>query len=173
MSLQETRCDSLNQAIEQAAGDTGLHYVDPNSGESSFLVDPANTDASVKGSGHTLCSPASRWIYGVEKNTTFSFHPNASGQAALARSVLAKIQSTHAAVSAPPTPTNLTTKSIVSNGSTYCALLTSGGVDCWGYGYFGYLGNGQFYTSDNQGSAIPVTVVSTSGSGTLSGVKLH
>ena len=55
-------------------------------------------------------------------------------------------------------------------GSSYCALLTSGGVDCWGSGYFGELGNGKFYTSNNEGSAIPVAVVSTSGSGTLSGV---
>jgi hypothetical protein len=55
----------------------------------------------------------------------------------------------------------------------HCALLISGGVDCWGYGDDGDLGNGQFYSSGNYGSAIPVTVVSTSGSGTLSGVKLH
>ena len=77
---------------------------------------------------------------------------------------------TSASISVSSTPTNLTTKSIVSNGSSYCALLTSGGVDCWGYGRHGELGNGQFYTSGNYGSAIPVAVVSTSGSGTLSGV---
>ena len=77
---------------------------------------------------------------------------------------------TSASISVSSTPTNLTTKSIVSNGSSYCALLTSGGVDCWGYGNDGELGNGQFYTSGNYGSAIPVAVVSTSGSGTLSGV---
>ncbi|MCX6508277.1 MAG: hypothetical protein NTY27_03725, partial [Actinobacteria bacterium] len=70
----------------------------------------------------------------------------------------------------PPPPVNLTTKSIVSNGTSYCALLTSGRVDCWGYGRHGQLGNGQFYTSGNHGSAKPVAVVSTSGSGTLSGV---
>ena len=80
---------------------------------------------------------------------------------------------TSASISVSSTPTNLTTKSIVSNGSSYCALLTSGGVDCWGYGNDGELGNGQFYPSGNQGSAKPVAVVSTSGSGTLSGVKLH
>ena len=77
---------------------------------------------------------------------------------------------TSASISVSSTPTNLTTKSIVSNGSSNCALLTSGGVDCWGMGFYGDLGNGQFYTSGNYGSAIPVAVVSTSGSGTLSGV---
>ena len=84
---------------------------------------------------------------------------------------------TSASISVSSTPTNLTTKSIVSNGSSYCALLTSGRVDCWGSGGSGELGNGKFYTSGNydsaNGSAKPVAVVSTSGSGTLSGVKLH
>ena len=60
--------------------------------------------------------------------------------------------------------------SVVGEGKGYCALLTSGGVDCWGYGYAGELGNGQFYTSGNGGSAVPVAVVSTSGSGALSDV---
>ena len=77
---------------------------------------------------------------------------------------------TSASISVSSTPTNLTTKSIVSNGSSYCALLTSGGVDCWGFGPNGELGNGKFYKSGNYGSAKPVAVVSTSGSGTLSGV---
>ena len=72
---------------------------------------------------------------------------------------------TSASISVSSTPTNLTTKSIVSNGTSYCALLTSGGVDCWGSGFYGQLGNGQ-----NNDSAKPVAVVSTSGSGTLSGV---
>jgi alpha-tubulin suppressor-like RCC1 family protein len=58
--------------------------------------------------------------------------------------------------------------SLTSSNYSFCALLTSGGVDCWGYGYRGELGNGQ-----NNDSAIPVAVVSTSGSGTLSGVKPH
>ena len=77
---------------------------------------------------------------------------------------------TSASISVSSTPTNLTTKSIVSNGSSHCALLTSGRVDCWGYGNNGELGNGKFYTPGNYGSAKPVAVVSTSGSGTLSGV---
>ena len=51
-----------------------------------------------------------------------------------------------------------------------CAQLTSGGVDCWGNGNDGELGNGQFYTSGIYGSAVPVAVVSTSGSGTLGNV---
>ena len=56
------------------------------------------------------------------------------------------------------------------NGYGYCALLDSGGVDCWGFGEFGELGNGQFYTAVPNGSATPVPVADTDGSGTLSGV---
>ena len=49
----------------------------------------------------------------------------------------------------------------------YCAVLTSGGVDCWGYGQSGQLGNGVISTG---GSASPVEVVGVGGVGTLSGV---
>jgi alpha-tubulin suppressor-like RCC1 family protein len=57
-----------------------------------------------------------------------------------------------------------------TDGNGYCALLTSGGVDCWGYGLEGQLGNGNFYTTGNEGSATPVQVVGVSGTGTLTGV---
>jgi hypothetical protein len=41
----------------------------------------------------------------------------------------------------------------------YCALLTSGGVDCWGEGYFGELGNGVFYNHRlPEASSTPVEV---------------
>ena len=53
----------------------------------------------------------------------------------------------------------------VSTRSSFCALLTSGGVDCWGYGPDGELGNG---ASSN--SAAPVQVEGVGGIGTLSGV---
>jgi alpha-tubulin suppressor-like RCC1 family protein len=52
----------------------------------------------------------------------------------------------------------------------FCALLTSGGVDCWGFGNFGNLGDGNFYTTGNLGSPTPVQVVGVGGVGTLSGV---
>ena len=55
-------------------------------------------------------------------------------------------------------------------GTGYCALLTSGGVDCWGLGYYGELGDGTFYTSGNRGSATPVAVEGVGGTGTLTGV---
>jgi alpha-tubulin suppressor-like RCC1 family protein len=56
--------------------------------------------------------------------------------------------------------------------SSFCALLTSGGVDCWGYGNEGQLGNGVFYTIDQgDGSTFPVAVLGVDGSGTLSGVE--
>ncbi len=61
--------------------------------------------------------------------------------------------------------------SITSDGyETYCALLTSGGVDCWGYGYDGNLGDGQFYNVGPEGSPVPVAVEGVGGAGTLSGV---
>ena len=52
-----------------------------------------------------------------------------------------------------------------AEGSTVCAVLTSGGVDCWYGGRWGTLGNGLTSTS-----AVPVRVVDTTGTGTLSGV---
>ena len=61
--------------------------------------------------------------------------------------------------------------SLTSDGiSGYCALLTSGKVDCWGYGNYGELGNGTFYTTGNEGSDIPVAVKGVGGTGALSGV---
>jgi len=61
-------------------------------------------------------------------------------------------------------------KHIVSDSAGDCALLTSGRVDCWGYGADGELGNGRFYSSSPNGSVVPVTVVSTTDAGSLSGV---
>lgn len=64
--------------------------------------------------------------------------------------------------------------SIASDADTfasYCAILGSGEVDCWGYGLEGELGNGNYYTTGNYGSATPVKVVGIGGSGLLSGVS--
>jgi alpha-tubulin suppressor-like RCC1 family protein len=60
--------------------------------------------------------------------------------------------------------------SIEASGNGFCALLTSGGVDCWGDGDYGQLGDGTFYTTGNEGSATPVQVIGVGGVGTLSGV---
>ena len=57
-----------------------------------------------------------------------------------------------------------------SSFSSRCSLLTSGGVDCWGWGSGGELGNGTFYTTGNEGSATPVQVVGVGGIGILTGV---
>ena len=54
---------------------------------------------------------------------------------------------------------------------TYCALLTSGGLDCWGYGAYGQIGNGTFYTSSPYGSATPWSSRECAGTGTLTGVS--
>jgi alpha-tubulin suppressor-like RCC1 family protein len=57
------------------------------------------------------------------------------------------------------------------DGYSMCAVLLSGGVDCWGYGYYGQLGNGQLYTTGNSGSAVPVAVAGVGDTGTLSEVE--
>ena len=55
---------------------------------------------------------------------------------------------------------------------SYCAVLDSGDVDCWGYGRFGELGNGFFYNgAPPNGSATPVAVEGIGGTGTLTGVE--
>jgi alpha-tubulin suppressor-like RCC1 family protein len=65
----------------------------------------------------------------------------------------------------------LTGVSLAADGQhTFCALLASDGVDCCGSGLFGELGDGTFYTTGNDGSAVPVAVEDVGGTGTLSGV---
>jgi hypothetical protein len=60
--------------------------------------------------------------------------------------------------------------SLTSTGYGSCALLTSDTVDCWGDGVFGQLGNGSFYNSNPDGSAVPVQVEGVGGTGALTGV---
>jgi hypothetical protein len=52
---------------------------------------------------------------------------------------------------------------------SYCAVLASGGADCWGDGYDGQLGNG-LCCGSYSGSTIPVKVKGVGGSGSLTGV---
>jgi surface antigen/alpha-tubulin suppressor-like RCC1 family protein len=47
---------------------------------------------------------------------------------------------------------------IDSDGDGNCALMVSGNVACWGYGYDGELGNGKFYQTGNNSSDVPVNV---------------
>ncbi|HVZ50565.1 MAG TPA: Ig-like domain repeat protein [Pseudolabrys sp.] len=54
---------------------------------------------------------------------------------------------------------------LTAGGYHACALLTTGTVDCWGFNFFGQLGNNT--TTD---SHLPVAVLDTSGSAPLTGV---
>jgi alpha-tubulin suppressor-like RCC1 family protein len=56
------------------------------------------------------------------------------------------------------------------SGNGYCVVLRSGGVDCWGDGIYGQLGNGRFYTTDYVGSDVPVQVKGVGGKGALTDV---
>ena len=44
--------------------------------------------------------------------------------------------------STTPSPTGIVGTTVVANGNSSCAILTSGGVDCWGANYLGQLGDG-------------------------------
>lgn len=55
---------------------------------------------------------------------------------------------------------------ISAGGSHTCALLVSGGIQCWGDNTYGQLGNG----AAGSGSATPMNVTSSNGTGTLTGV---
>jgi hypothetical protein len=54
--------------------------------------------------------------------------------------------------------------SVAGGMDSYCALLTSGGVDCWGSNLFGQLGDG----TGSGGPDGPVAVLGLGGTGTLS-----
>jgi alpha-tubulin suppressor-like RCC1 family protein len=58
--------------------------------------------------------------------------------------------------------------SLVGALSSYCALLTSGGVGCWGQGMWGELGDAT--NEARYRTAAPVAVAGVGGTGTLSGV---
>lgn len=53
--------------------------------------------------------------------------------------------------------------SLVSDGFSFCALLSSGGAKCWGYDFYGQLGDGGLETK----SAVPVTVKGLTGARAL------
>jgi hypothetical protein len=56
-------------------------------------------------------------------------------------------------------------------GDSYCVVMNSGGVDCWGYGKQGQLGDGIFYSTGDEGSATPVAVQGVGGTGGITGVE--
>jgi len=62
-------------------------------------------------------------------------------------------------------------ESVAGNDLSFCALLDSGNVDCWGSGFWGDLGNGVFYPNNPGGNDEPVPVSGVGGSGLLSGVS--
>jgi hypothetical protein len=53
----------------------------------------------------------------------------------------------------------------------YCANLESGGLDCWGYGVYGALGNGNLYEGGPAGSGTPQQVLGGENGNYLTGVQ--
>ena len=66
--------------------------------------------------------------------------------------------------SVPVSASNITTAAAVVGGTEFgfCALLTTSHVDCWGFGFYGQLGNGTGASSE-----VPVAVHSITNAATL------
>ena len=111
------------------------------------------------------CSPRAGWTAGATATTASSVTARSTRPAPYGSATPVAVEG----VGGTGTLTGVT--SLVERRlDGYCALLTSGGVDCWGYGDYGELGNGTFYTSSPYGSATPVAVEGVGGTGTLTGV---
>ncbi|HVA02630.1 MAG TPA: hypothetical protein VMU64_02685 [Acidimicrobiales bacterium] len=54
-----------------------------------------------------------------------------------------------------PVPTGISGTSVVTNGNSSCAVLTSGAVDCWGASGFGELGDGSSSGPDTCADSTP------------------
>ena len=62
----------------------------------------------------------------------------------------------------PVTVDGIGTATAVTVGSLHsCALLASGEVQCWGFNYYGQLGNGKTGTDESSITPVPVTGIST------------
>ena len=70
--------------------------------------------------------------------------------------------------STSPVPTGITATSIVGGDGGYCAILTSGGVDCWGDNNYGQVGDGTATGPDSCGglpcatTPVPIGIDATS-----------
>ena len=72
------------------------------------------------------------------------------------------------AAAGPPAPLSVAT-AIAAGTSHTCAVLTGGTVGCWGYNYYGELGNGTTNTAAPFGVSTPTLAVGPGGVGTLTG----
>jgi alpha-tubulin suppressor-like RCC1 family protein len=61
---------------------------------------------------------------------------------------------------------NISSIAVGGNQDTNCALSSAGNAYCWGYGYYGAIGN----NTRNVSNALPAEVLGTSGSGNLSSI---
>ena len=139
--------NNLNAVISGAASLAGVHYVDPN--------DPNPKNKGISFLNHSACD-TDRWFNQLAGGLIPLFHPTVPGQDALFKSFKAAITA-HPSVSPSFAPLTGVKKVVSNGGASTCALLTSGGIDCWGENGFGSLGNG---TTVDAPAAVPVVGIS-------------
>jgi alpha-tubulin suppressor-like RCC1 family protein len=147
-----TATTSLSIDVELSGGGGGGGLA----GTSSLTSDEIG-DCALLTSGGVDC-----WGYGVNGELGDGvFHSSSDPDSAIPVSVLG--------VGGVGALSNVS--ALASDDNGYCAVITSGGVDCWGDGAFGQLGDASFHTSGADGDSNPTAVVGVDGTGTLSGVS--
>jgi alpha-tubulin suppressor-like RCC1 family protein len=132
----------------------GNFYLNPPFGVATAVpVSGLTTVAAIAGGPHhslALKSDGTVWAWGYDSNGQLgdgNFYPNFPF-----------------GVATPVQVSGLTTVMAIASGGIHSlALKSDGTVWAWGFGRYGQLGDGNFYTTGNEGVATPVQVTGLSG----------
>jgi alpha-tubulin suppressor-like RCC1 family protein len=164
-TIRQTRNRSGNGPFVHTSPD--LHHWHASACRRSSIIGPRRVDSITSNDASSCALLASRQLYcwGLNQNGELGNGSSDTGQ-----SVPEAVEGVGGRATLGGIRSVASEGSSSSDGASYCAVLISGSVDCWGYGYYGELGNGKFYTRGSQGSPVPVPVSGVNGSGALAGV---